>query len=176
MEIKELHWRISRIKENFAIFTEIFLLKSFPFISVNSKKKKKKTGQARMEDLSKIDFSEKKRKFENGNYEALFTCPLCKDPVAYVFAYIHLKDCVTAYEILYVKKPFITSIQPNLNPNPSPTQNIQVTSSLPPPVSSSVSPHSIPSSLPQPQIIRLPRCALEGCTLTRQKAVFIKLK
>ena len=84
------------------------------------------------------------------------------------------------------KKPFISSIQSNLNlqvPSsnlsasiPSSSSSHSVPSSIPhSSVSSSVSSHSIPS-LPQPQIIRAPRCVLEGCTLTRQKAIFIKLK
>ena len=42
--------------------------------------------------------AEKKRKFESGFYDSVFTCPLCQDTVGYLFAYIHLKECVTAYE------------------------------------------------------------------------------
>ena len=96
--------------------------------------------------------AEKKRKFESGFYDSVFTCPLCQDTVGYLFAYIHLKECVTAYEELYVKIFLISSVP------------------------SSVSQSSVPPSLPQSKIIRFPKCAFEGCNLSRQKPIFIKLK
>ena len=59
--------------------------------------------------------AEKKRKFESGFYDSVFTCPLCQDTVGYLFAYIHLKECVTAYEELYVKIFLISSVPISLS-------------------------------------------------------------
>ena len=141
--------------------------------------------------------AEKKRKFESGFYDSVFTCPLCQDTVGYLFAYIHLKECVTAYEELYVKKFLISSVpssvsqssvpislsQPSVPPS-LPQSSVPPSlfqSSAPPSLSqssvpSSVSQSSVPPSLPQSKIIRFPKCAFEGCNLSRQKPIFIKLK
>ena len=141
--------------------------------------------------------AEKKRKFESGFYDSVFTCPLCQDTVGYLFAYIHLKECVTAYEELYVKKFLISSVpssvsqssvpislsQPSIPPS-LPQSSVPPSlfqSSAPPSLSqssvpSSVSQSSVPPSLPQSKIIRFPKCAFEGCNLSRQKPIFIKLK
>lgn len=115
--------------------------------------------------MNKEFLNEKKRKFEDGNYESTFHCPLCKEIVSYLFCYTHLKDCVLAYEEIYVKKSLTDSMQ---------TQSI-----LPIPSLSSAPHLSSPttnSTLPHPPIIRQPKCALSGCNLSRQTPVFIKLK
>ncbi len=104
--------------------------------------------------------AEKKRKFESGFYDSVFTCPLCQDTVGYLFAYIHLKECVTAYEELYVKKFLISSVPSSVSQSSVPISLSQ--SSIP----SSVSQSSVPSSLPQSKI----------SNLSRQKPIFIKLK
>ena len=114
--------------------------------------------------------AEKKRKFESGFYDSVFTCPLCQDTVGYLFAYIHLKECVTAYEELYVKKFLISSVPSSVSQSSVPISLSQP--SVPPSLPQS----SVPPSLPQSKIIRFPKCAFEGCNLFRQKPIFIKLK
>lgn len=115
----------------------------------------------------------KKRKFESGCYDAEFFCPLCKDSVAYFFAYTHLKECIFAYEELYLKKIHSFSNQTcvqlhsisSLSPN-SPSNFSSNLSTLPQNSSQNL-PSNLPSILPRPPITRFPKCSFSNCNLTR---------
>ena len=118
---------------------------------------------------------EKKRKFQSLEYKSSFYCPLCGDDVHYFVAYPHLKECIRAYELIYIQNSDFAqdlnqSIPSSISPQPISVGNSITHHSTP---VSDPTPSSVSSTIPKERIIREPKCSIPNCTLKKNRFLSI---